>query len=541
MTFLEAHRLVTGFSGGTSKALRIALSGVGDPLAIYLKAAATRHGIALEPQFLPFNTLHQHLLSPADGQTEVFLLLPWDLAPELDWRSGVPRTIDEAAVIDRARQIAASIARRHARVVYLPAPVPPVLPDAARLRALAFDLRAVAAAVGAVEAPADVFSLPSYFATGLAIAGGSLGAVGQMLIAAAFTSKPEPAKVVVTDLDNVMWDGVIAEDGLEGIHYGPLGAGYKHFVYQTLLARLKSEGILLAAVSRNDPEVARLPFQQGSMTLREDDFVSIVASYHAKSAQVAALAERLNLGLDAFVFVDDNEIELAEMHLELPGVRCEPFPKRDEDLPRALERISAHFDRPVITAEDRERTEMYRRRLAGMAPSDAQGGDLRAFLTGLDMSLALHDRSSGDRARAVQLINKTSQFNINGRRVTDEEVAAVLDAGGRLLTATLDDRNGTHGEILSILIDSDDVVRSFVMSCRVFNRRVEYAFLGSLARAARPPRVFEVATTSRNEPARTFLRSDAFSPDGDDRLRFDAERFLAEFGDDASLFRLVER
>ncbi len=541
MTFLEAHRLVAGFSGGTSTPLRIALSGVGDPLVIYLKAAATKYGLALDPRFLPFNTLHQHLLSPPDGQAEVFLLLPWDLAPELDWRSGVPRTIDEGALIDRARQIAASIARRQARVVYLPAPVPPVLPDAARLRALEFDLRAVAASIGAAEAPAEAFSLPSYFATGLAIAGGSLGTVGQMLIAAAFTSKPEPAKVVVTDLDNVMWDGVIAEDGLDGIHYGPQGAGYKHFVYQTLLARLKSEGILLAAVSRNDPEVARLPFQQGSMTLREDDFVSIVASYHAKSAQVAALAERLNLGLDAFVFVDDNEIELAEMRLELPAVRCEPFPKRDEDLPRALDRISAHFDRPVITAEDRERTEMYRRRLAGMAPSDAQGGDLRAFLTGLEMSLALHDRSTGDRARAVQLINKTSQFNINGRRVTDDEVAAVLDTGGRLLTATLDDRNGTHGEILAILIDNDDVVRSFVMSCRVFNRRVEYAFLGSLARADRPPRVFEVATTPRNEPARTFLRSEAFSADGDDRLRFDPLRFLAEFGDDASLFRLVER
>lgn len=539
MNFLEAHRLATAFTGPT-RDLRVALSGVGEPLTVYLRAAGAWRGVGLAPTFLPFNTLAQHLHTPADGTDEVYFLLPWDLAPELDWRSGIPQDADPAAVLDRAEGMAALVARRRAPVVYLPAPVPPIFPEAARVDALAMRLRALAAGLGAAELPAETFSMASYLGTGVPVAGASHGQAATALVEAALHVRREPAKVIVTDLDNVMWDGVVAEDGLDGIHYGSHGAGYKHFLYQTLLARLKREGIVLAAVSRNDPEVALGPFKTGRMVLKEQDFVAIVASYNAKSVQVAALADQLNLGLDAFVFVDDNEVELTEMSLKLPQVRCERFIPRDDALPALLARVSAHFDGRTITAEDREKTEMYRRRLAGMVPSDAQGADLRAFLESLEMSLVLHDRSSGDRTRAVQLINKTSQFNINGRRVTDEEVGAVLDAGGALYTAALEDRNGSHGEILALLVDTGGVVRSFVMSCRVFNRRVEFAFLHWLARSGRRLNAFDVAATERNLPARTFLGAAAFRPAGADRLEFDAARFVEENADAETLFRLVQ-
>ena len=156
------------------------------------------------------------------------------------------------------------------------------------------------------------------------------------------------------------------------------------------------------------------------------------------------------------------------------------------------------------------------------------------------MTLIVHDRSAGDRARAVQLINKTNQFNINGRRIDEDEVAEVLAAGGRLLTATLDDKNGTHGEVLAMLIDPDDVVKSFVMSCRVFQRQAEFAFLGWLSGGTRPPRIFEVAETARNEPAQQFLADPAFRSAGNGRLEFDPARFLEAHADVSSLIKLVE-
>jgi len=540
MNFLEAHRLVQSFAGGPSQPLRVVLSGTGDPLALYLKAAGAQRAVAVEPSFLPFNTLAQHLLGEPDPTPEVFLLLPWDLATELDWRSGIPLMIDQAEIVERARATAERIRRRNACVGYLPAVVPPLLADPDRTREILAILHSIVAGIGAFDLPPGTFSLTSYLGTGCPVAGGSLGAVATALVEAALQPRRESAKVLVSDLDNVMWRGVVAEDGLEGISFGPQGTGYRHFVYQTLLARLKNEGVLLAAVSRNDPEVALGPFRAGQMVLKEDDFVAIVASYHAKSAQVESLAEQLNLGLDAFVFVDDNEVELTEVGLKLPAVRCEPFPDRDEQLPGLLERLNTHFRRSAVTAEDRERTTLYRRRLSGMAPSTAQGADLRAFLEGLAMTLVVHDRSAGDRGRAVQLINKTNQFSINGRRIAEEEVAQILAAGGRLLTATLNDKNGTHGEILAILIDASDVVKAFVMSCRVFQRRAEFAFIWWLAGGARTPRVFEVEETSRNEPARQFLADPAFRHSGNGRVEFDSARFLKDHSDIGSLIQLVE-
>jgi len=152
----------------------------------------------------------------------------------------------------------------------------------------------------------------------------------------------------------------------------------------------------------------------------------------------------------------------------------------------------------------------------------------------------VHDRSASDRARAVQLINKTNQFSINGRRIADEEVAKILAAGGRLLTATLNDKNGTHGEILAILIDANDAVKAFVMSCRVFQRRAEFAFIGWLAGGTRAPRVFEVEETSKNEPARQFLADPAFRDSGNGLVEFDSARFLKDHSDVGSLIQLVE-
>jgi FkbH-like protein len=134
------------------------------------------------------------------------------------------------------------------------------------------------------------------------------------------------------------------------------------------------------------------------------------------------------------------------------------------------------------------------------------GADISRFLKDLGMTLTLHDRSRGDRTRAVQLINKTNQFNLNGRRVTDPEIGDVLEAGGRLYSASLSDRSGSHGEILSCLVSAEGVITAFVMSCRVFQRRVEHAFLAWLASQPHPLGAMDWASTPRNEPFAQFLR-----------------------------------
>jgi FkbH-like protein len=494
------------------------------------------------PRFLPFNTLGQALLeAPATGEGEVFVLFPWDLAPELDWRSGVPDRTEPSGLLERAAVTLGRVTERAgARVLYVPAPIPPAMADANVLSGVAGHLQALAQESGAELLPGEVFSLASYFGSGLPLGGRYLGDVASRVVELACRSRREPAKVLVTDLDNTLWRGVVAEDGLTGIAWGADGVGYRHFVYQTYLRRLRTEGVLLAAVSRNSREMALAPLRGDRMILGENDFVAVVASYHAKSAQIRELARHLNLDLGAIVFVDDNPVELEEVSLELPTVSTLRFPSHDDGLPELLTALAARLGRRELTAEDRGRTELYRRRLETMVPQEIEGANLRAFLRDLKMRLVLHERSGSDRARAVQLINKTNQFNLNGRRVSDNEVARLLASGGRLLTATLEDRTGSHGEILACLITGDRTVISLVLSCRVFQRRVEHAFCAWLADQQLVPKAFDFAVTDRNEPLQHFLRDPAFVPSVEGPMSWHPRVFGAAHADDLALFDVVQ-
>jgi FkbH-like protein len=276
------------------------------------------------------------------------------------------------------------------------------------------------------------------------------------------------------------------------------------------------------------------------MVLKEKHFIAVLASYHPKSSQIAALARRLNLGLDAMVFVDDNEVELEEVARALPQLHCVRFPTREEDLPGFFDQLGVLFAREGerVTEEDRQRTVLYRRRLEGMLPEDHAGADITDFLQSLRMELTLADRTQGDRTRAVQLINKTNQFNLNGRRWAAEEIGTLLAAGGRLICSSLSDRSGSHGEITACLIGPDQVIESWVMSCRVFQRRVEYAFLLALLDRGIRPVGCRFSATDRNEPIRQFLADPAFGPPSDGLVAFDAETFRRLHGADLTLFEV---
>lgn len=541
MTFLEAKRVLQGLRDGRPLRLRLCLSGTADPLLLYMKAAAAARGVALEIEALPFGTLRQHLLAAPDDTAEVALLCPWDLADALDWRTGGPTTpLDpERLFVQAAQMLGALRSRSRTRVVYLPAPVPPVAIAPEKLASALLRLNAELAAQGAMMLDAADFALTPYLASGFPIASQAIYRVAERLVASALEPVAEPKKLLITDLDNTLWRGLVAEDGLDSLGFAPEGTGYRHHIYQVALRRLKAAGILLAAASRNDRRDVEAALAPGRMPIGRDDLVAVEAGYGAKSAMIRDLVARLNLGLDAVVFVDDNPVELAEVGAALPAVTTLAFPAAEDEMPAFLDRLARLFRRNQVTAEDLARTDLYRR-MAETAPPAAGGsaGDVVAFLRSLEMRLTIRDASQGDRTRAVQLINKTNQFNLNGRRFEDAEVAAILAAGGRLLTAKLDDRSGTHGEILACLIDADGVVEALVLSCRVFQRRVEHAFLAWLLHQAGAPRALSFAPTERNEPLRQFLDHPAFAADGQGLVAIDGAAFLQAHGDDLALFAL---
>ena len=543
MNFLEASRILATFTGGPSVAVCFAASGNVDPLVLYIRAAAAVRGRTAEVRTLPFATLGQALLKPpSPDEQEIFLLMPWDLVPECDWRSGIPAEVGSPEILlEAAQEVVGRLSRRQCTLLYLPAPIPPLYIDPMACTSLMAGLFGLAAGLGARFLDPACFALGNYLASGVPIAGARTGEVAQVVVNSSLKLAEGSYKVLITDLDNVLWAGLAAEDGAEGIRCSLEGVGFRHFLYQGLLAKLKASGVILAAVSRNDLDVARAPIMAGKTLLVENDFVEILASYEPKSTHIRRLAESLNLGLDAFVFVDDNPIELAEVGTALSQVKCLKFPAHDDQLALFLRELADLFARRNISNEDRQRTEMYRRRLevSKLSPVAGEGADLTDFLAKLRMELTISDRSVGDRERAIQLINKTNQFNLNGRRITDNEVAGVLASGGRLYTAVLDDRTGSHGEILACLIDGQRRIVSFVLSCRVFQRQVEYAFICWLVRRLGNELKLAYAATERNTPMREFLKDAAVAFSGEEAL-LEGIRFMESHVAQLDLFMLKE-
>ncbi|MGA3212315.1 MAG: HAD-IIIC family phosphatase [Terriglobales bacterium] len=549
MKFLEAHRILATFRGGEPFRFLLAMSGTSSPLDFYSRAVAAERGRTAEVHVLPFGTLGQWLMQiPNASDLEVALLFPWDFIPEVDWRTGLPaRTHAPEALRQGASRIAKRLQDRGAGLLYVPAQIPPLLLNTAENVALSAWLTYFATSIGADIIPESCFSLSTYLASGSPITGSSMGRVAEAIVGKALAAEdsaaPEPYKVLVTDFDNTIWAGVVAEDGPEGICCLSEGAGYPHFVYQTFLAKLKREGTLLAAVSRNEFESAVAPLRAGRMQLGENDFVSIKCTYGAKSVEIQALADNLGLGLESFVFVDDNPVELAEVAAALPKVCCLQFPHNAEELPRLLAEIRRRFSRKTLTDEDSHRTELYRLRSAAQALRvthiNAEGADLTEFLHRLEMKLVVHDRTQTERTRAVQLINKTNQFNLNGVRLNDDAIQNVLNGGGRLYGASLTDRSGNHGEILACLIAPEGTILSLVLSCRVFQRRVEYAFLAWLANRIPAEVRMRFQPTGRNDPFRAFLEDPAFLKGAGGEIVFDAASFSCAHRTDLELFELT--
>ena len=142
------------------------------------------------------------------------------------------------------------------------------------------------------------------------------------------------------------------------------------------------------------------------------------------------------------------------------------------------------------------------------------------------MKLIVHDRSANGYERCVQLINKTNQFNLNGIRFSESQITNILKDGGRLYGATLDDRSGSHGEILACLINSEHTVESLVLSCRVFERKIEFAFMCWLLRQVEAPFILKYQLTNRNEPIRKFLKMAGCDLEGNAQASINPKVFI---------------
>ena len=284
-------------------------------------------------------------------------------------------------------------------------------------------------------------------------------------------------RVLVLDLDNTIWGGVIGDDGLEGITLGEGdGTGEAFLSVQRMALSLRERGVILAVSSKNTDAVARRAFRDHpDMLLREDHIAVFQANWDDKATNIKAIADALSLDPSALVFLDDNPSERAFVRRFLPDVAVPELPEDPAFYARTLA-AAGYFEAVSFSDEDRHRAEFYQ----GNSRRTALGrtiGNVADYLAALEMKATFMPFDNVNRVRICQLINKSNQFNLTTRRYTEEEIRELENTDDVFtLQIRLKDRFGDNG-LISVIICRQEhstwYIDTWLMSCRVLGRGVE--------------------------------------------------------------------
>ena len=330
-------------------------------------------------------------------------------------------------------------------------------------------------------------------------------------------------KLVVLDLDETLWGGVVGDVGWEGLRLGGHDAEGEAFVeFQHRLVALTRRGITLAVVSKNEEAVALEAMRSHpEMVVRPELIAAYRINWNDKAQNILEIVQELNLGLSSVVFIDDNPVERGRVREALPDVCVPEWPIDPTQYVRALEGLRC-FDAPRISEEDAERTRMYgiERERSSLR---AKVGSIDDWLQALDIKVAFERLAPSNLARVTQLLNKTNQMNLRTRRMSEPELIAWAQASSREVWAIrVADRYGDAGltGILSVEQRGEDVfVEDYVLSCRVMGRRVEETLAWAAVERARRLRgrrlVVEPIPTPKNKPCLDFWAKTPLAREGD--------------------------
>jgi FkbH-like protein len=328
-------------------------------------------------------------------------------------------------------------------------------------------------------------------------------------------------KVIVCDLDNTLWGGLIGDDGAPNIKLGaPDPVGECFHAFQTALKGLSSRGIVLTICSKNDEQFALSVIEEHpAMVLRSSAFAAWRINWRDKAENLLSLAEELNLGLDSFVFLDDSPQERDQVRQVLPQVYTPDLPISPSELVPFLSSLSC-FETSSLSMEDFGRTEMYQAERGRKEALDVSN-DVENWLNSLQIEVRAAPLRRENLVRAAQLLNKTNQFNLSLRRMDEKSFWDwAEDPCNASYTFHVSDRFGDFGltGLASLsFVGNEARIVDFVMSCRVMGKRIEDALLGYVltqARAFGAERITAPFTDGpRNGPAKFFFTSKISSSD----------------------------
>ena len=325
-----------------------------------------------------------------------------------------------------------------------------------------------------------------------------------------------PKKVLLLDLDNTLWGGLAGENDHTPIKLSEDHEGLAYKNLQRVIAQMQSQGVILGIVSKNNEEDAmELIKNHPHMVLRPEAFAAKRINWQPKPENIREIAKELNLGLDSFVFWDDNPAERQLVKAVLPQVTVPDFPEKPEELAKAMAGVyHRYFEKETVTAEDLEKTKQYAQN-AMRKDLEARAVDFESYLKQLDMELICEDPLK-NLERLVQLINKTNQFNLTTRRYDRQTLQGFLEDGRhRVFLYRVKDCFGDNGIVSAVIIRLPEnfapIIDTFVMSCRVMGRNLEYDILADvekqLYKEGYKSLIGEYLPTKKNKPVENLYET----------------------------------
>ena len=371
-------------------------------------------------------------------------------------------------------------------------------------------------AIDCVSPPAARFDIKSEILSGFPYKLPHASTLAQSM--ASLLQARSPKKGLITDLDDTLWSGILGEVGVEGVNWSLEHHSHIHGLYQQFLSSLASAGVLVGVASKNDAALVQQAFDRKDLLLKKDKVFPFEVHWHRKSDSVQRILKSWNIGPEAVVFIDDSPMEAAEVKAAFPTMDCLVFKKDDyQAVWDLLANLRASFGKTAISQEDAIRLESLR----SAAPLfDALGQDGNAsdeFLKRADAFVSFDFTKRPKDGRAFELVNKTNQFNLNGKRFSESEWNKFLaDPASFLVTVTYQDKYGPLGKIAVVLGKVNEkklYVAAWVMSCRAFSRRIEHHSLKQIfEKFDADEAVFDFQPTDRNTPTQDFFLELAGEP-----------------------------
>jgi FkbH-like protein len=357
--------------------------------------------------------------------------------------------------------------------------------------------------------PAGRYDLKSDLLTGLpyALAHADCAAAALARLIAPFA----PKKGLITDLDDTLWSGIVGEIGADAVAWDLESHHAIHGLYQQVLRALAEQGVLIGIASKNDPRIAGDALERKDLLLPPDRIFPVEVHWEAKSGSAARILRAWNIAADSVVFVDDSPMEIAEVQAAYPDMHCLLFPKSDYAAAEAfLRTLRDLFAKPRIGEEDALRLDSIRRNAALRQMTESASAAPEEFLRQMKARITLDFRGAASDPRTLELVNKTNQFNLNGRRYSESEWRKCLeDPNAFVVSVSYEDKFGPLGKIAVVRgsRSADSIaIDTWVMSCRAFARRIEHHCLKRIFdRFPAQEAHLDFAPTPKNKPTQDFF------------------------------------